>query len=69
MNRRVFFHLVAQVVDNIFKNYMSLTDSGSLGLTELPADSKKRAEHFRRPEIVEQAEKIATDWLSIIERV
>jgi hypothetical protein len=36
---------------------------------DLPNESKKRADFIRHPDTVAKAEKIATDWLSMIERV
>lgn len=36
---------------------------------DLPDESKKRADYIRHPDTVAKAEKIATDWLSMIERV
>lgn len=36
---------------------------------DLPNETKKRADIIRHPDTVNKAEKIATDWLSMIERV
>jgi hypothetical protein len=58
-----------KVTDNILRNYTSLSEMGQLDVSEMPADPKKRTEFLRQPEFVENAEKLATDWLSIIERV
>ena len=40
-----------------------------MDLVDLPNESKKRADIIRNPDTVAKAEKIATDWLSMIERV
>jgi hypothetical protein len=59
-----------KVANNIFQNYTLLDSNGVAELTaDLPTDPKQRTEYLRQSELAEKAEKITTDWLSVIERV
>ena len=57
-----------KVSENILKHDNTLLAHRQVDL-DLPNDTKKRAELIRNPETVALAEKIVTDWLSMIERV
>lgn len=61
----VSFSLVSE---NILKHDNTLLAQRQVDL-DLPNESKKRADIIRHPDTVAKAEKIATDWLSMIERV
>lgn len=56
------------VSENILQHDITLLAHRQLYL-DLPHDPKKRADLIRDPNTVAQAEKIATEWLSMIERV
>ncbi len=55
--------------ENILKHDNTLLAQRQVDNLDLPNESKKRADFIRHPDTVAKAEKIATDWLSMIERV
>ena len=55
--------------ENILKHDNTLLAQRQVDNLDLPNESKKRADFIRHPDTVSKAEKIATDWLSMIERV
>jgi hypothetical protein len=57
------------VSENILKHDNTLLAQRQVDNLDLPNESKKRADFIRHPDTVAKAEKIATDWLSMIERV
>ena len=59
---------IISVCENIVKRDNSLVVPGCEYLS-LPSEPKKQADYLRQPQVVEAAEKITIDWLSIIERV
>lgn len=60
--------MILPVSENILKHDNTLLAQRQVDL-ELPDEAKKRADYIRHPDTVAKAEKIATDWLSMIERV
>ena len=55
--------------ENILKHDNTLLAQRQVDNLDLPNESQKRADFIRHPDTVAKAEKIATDWLSMIERV
>ena len=66
---QISFFFLYLVSENILKHDNTLLAQRQMDLVDLPNESKKRADIIRNPDTVAKAEKIATDWLSMIERV
>ena len=62
------FNALVSVSENILKHDSSLADC-QLDVDLSVETLKKRTDLLRQPEIAARAEEIATNWLSMIERV
>ena len=69
MDKCIELFCLIEVSENILKHDNTLSLAQRQVELDLPNESKKRADFIRHPDTVAKAEKIATDWLSMIERV